>query len=83
MAARLRSDSPRRRAGTQAKLLTLFDQQALLPLGAGTFQPMHLDAQFISATNGPLHRAAEDGTFRADRIWRACSASIPKRCVRD
>src|SRR6185295_6126215 len=51
--------------GTQAKLLTLIEQQAFLPLGARTLSPMQLDARFISATNLPLQRAADEGTFRA------------------
>jgi DNA-binding NtrC family response regulator len=56
--------------GTQAKLLTLIEQQAFVPLGARTSQPTHLDARFISATNLPLHEAAERGTFRADLFHR-------------
>jgi DNA-binding NtrC family response regulator len=56
--------------GTQAKLLTLIEQQAFLPLGARTFSPMQLDARFISATNVPLQRASEDGSFRADLFHR-------------
>ena len=56
--------------GTQAKLLTLIEQQAFVPLGARTSQPTRLDARVISATNVPLHRAAEQGTFRADLFHR-------------
>jgi len=52
--------------GTQAKLLTLLEQQAFVPLGTRTSQPLRLDARFISATNMPLHLAAEQGKFRAD-----------------
>jgi DNA-binding NtrC family response regulator len=56
--------------GTQAKLLTLLEQQAFVPLGTRSLQPMHLDVRFISATNVPLYRAADEGTFRADLFHR-------------
>jgi len=56
--------------GTQAKLLTLIEQQHFLPLGARTFQPTHIDVRFISATNVPLHEAVETGAFRADLFHR-------------
>ena len=56
--------------GTQAKLLTLIEQQQFLPLGARNFQPTSIDARFISATNVPLDRAVEDGSFRADLYHR-------------
>jgi DNA-binding NtrC family response regulator len=62
--------------GTQAKLLTLIEQQAFLPLGARTFSPMQLDARFVSATNVPLHRASEDGSFRADLFHRLNGVAI-------
>jgi DNA-binding NtrC family response regulator len=55
---------------TQAKLLTLLEQQAFLPLGSRDAQPMHLDVRFISATNVPLQRAVDQNTFRADLFHR-------------
>jgi DNA-binding NtrC family response regulator len=55
---------------TQAKLLTLLEQQAFLPLGSRNAQPTHLDVRFISATNVPLQRAVEQNTFRADLFHR-------------
>jgi two-component system, NtrC family, nitrogen regulation response regulator NtrX len=55
---------------TQAKLLTLLEQQAFLPLGSRDAQPMHLDVRFISATNVPLQRAVEQNIFRADLFHR-------------
>ena len=55
---------------TQAKLLTLLEQQAFLPLGSRNAQPMHLDVRFISATNVPLQRAVEQNSFRADLFHR-------------
>jgi DNA-binding NtrC family response regulator len=56
--------------GTQAKLLTLIEQQAFLPLGSRNAQPMQLDVRFVSATNVPLQRAVEQNTFRADLFHR-------------
>jgi DNA-binding NtrC family response regulator len=55
---------------TQAKLLTLLEQQAFLPLGSRDARPMHLDVRFISATNVPLQRAVEQNIFRADLFHR-------------
>jgi DNA-binding NtrC family response regulator len=62
--------------GTQAKLLTLIEQQAFVPLGTRTSQPMRIDTRVISATNVPLHRAAEEGTFRADLFHRLNGITI-------
>jgi DNA-binding NtrC family response regulator len=61
---------------TQAKLLTLLEQQHFLPLGARQLQPTHLDVRFVAATNVPLHRAVEDGTFRADVFHRLNGVTI-------
>ena len=55
---------------TQAKLLTLLEQQSFLPLGSRNVQPTHLDVRFISATNVPLQEAVERNTFRADLFHR-------------
>ena len=55
---------------TQAKLLTLLEQQAFLPLGSRHAQPMRLDVRFVSATNVPLQRAIEQNTFRSDLYHR-------------
>lgn len=62
--------------GTQAKLLTLLEQQAFLPLGARSFQPQRLDVRFVSATNLPLQQAAETGSFRADLFHRLNGITI-------
>jgi two-component system response regulator HydG len=61
---------------TQAKLLTLLEQQHFLPLGARQLQPTHLDVRFIAATNVPLHRAVDEGTFRADVFHRLNGVTI-------
>src|SRR3954468_233264 len=61
---------------TQAKLLTLFEQQQFLPLGARNLEATRLDARFISATNVPLQCAVEDGSFRADLYHRINGITI-------
>jgi two-component system response regulator AtoC len=62
--------------GTQAKLLTLFEQQQFLPLGARNLQFTRLDVRFISATNVSLQRAVEEGSFRADLYHRLNGITI-------
>jgi DNA-binding NtrC family response regulator len=68
---------------TQAKLLTLVEQQHFLPLGSRTLQPTHLDVRFVAATNVPLHRAVEDGSFRADVFHRLNGVTIELPPLRD
>jgi DNA-binding NtrC family response regulator len=68
---------------TQAKLLTLLEQQAFLPLGSRDAQPMHLDVRFISATNVPLQRAVDQNTFRADLFHRLNGVMIELPPLRD
>ncbi len=63
-------------AATQAKLLTVVEQQHFLPLGARNLQPTRIDVRFISATNVPLQRAAEDGSFRSDLFHRLNGVTI-------
>jgi DNA-binding NtrC family response regulator len=70
-------------AATQAKLLTVVEQQHFLPLGARTLQPTHIDVRFVSATNVPLHRAAEEGTFRSDLFHRLNGVTIELPPLRD
>ena len=62
--------------GTQAKLLTLLEQQAFLPLGARSSQPTQINVRFVSATNVPLQEAAERGSFRADLFHRLNGVTI-------
>jgi DNA-binding NtrC family response regulator len=61
---------------TQSKLLTLLEQHDFLPLGARNLQPTHVDARVICATNVPLQRAVDDGTFRADLFHRLNGVTI-------
>jgi DNA-binding NtrC family response regulator len=62
--------------GTQAKLLTLIEQQHFAPLGARNHQPTRLDVRFIGATNVSLQRAVDEGTFRADLFHRLNGITI-------
>ena len=61
---------------TQSKLLTLLEQHDFLPLGARNLQPTHVDARVICATNVPLERAVDEGTFRADLFHRLNGITI-------
>jgi DNA-binding NtrC family response regulator len=61
---------------TQSKLLTLLEQHDFLPLGARNLQPTHVDARVICATNVPLERAVDAGTFRADLFHRLNGITI-------
>jgi two-component system response regulator AtoC len=68
---------------TQAKLLTLLEQQQFVPLGARSLQPSHVDVRFVAATNVPLDRAVEQGTFRADLFHRLNGMTIELPPLRD
>jgi DNA-binding NtrC family response regulator len=61
---------------TQAKLLTVLEQHNFIPLGARQVQPTHVDVRVVCATNVPLQRAVEDGTFRADLFHRLNGITI-------
>jgi DNA-binding NtrC family response regulator len=54
----------------QSKLLTLIEQQTFVPLGSRDARTRQVDVRFISATNVPLLRAIENGTFREDLYHR-------------
>jgi DNA-binding NtrC family response regulator len=68
---------------TQCKLLTLFERQNFLPLGARNVEPTHLDVRFISATNLPLLHAVDEGTFRADLYHRLNGVTLELPPLRD
>lgn len=68
---------------TQCKLLTLFERQSFLPLGARNVKPTYLDVRFISATNVPLLQAVDGGTFRADLYHRLNGMTIELPPLRD
>jgi DNA-binding NtrC family response regulator len=69
--------------GTQAKLLTLVEQQSFVPLGARRAEPTQLDVRCICATNVPLQRAVDEGTFRADLFHRLNGITIELPPLRD
>jgi two-component system, NtrC family, response regulator AtoC len=61
---------------TQAKLLTLLEQQNFVPLGARCLEPTRVDVRFICATNVSLQRAVDEGSFRADVFHRLNGVTI-------
>lgn len=61
---------------TQAKLLTLIEQQQFMPLGARDPRSRRLNARFIAATNVPLREAVETGAFRGDLYHRLNGITI-------
>ena len=60
----------------QSKLLTLIEQQTFVPLGARDARIRQVDVRFISATNVPLLRAIDNGTFREDLYHRLNGITI-------
>jgi two-component system, NtrC family, response regulator AtoC len=68
---------------TQAKLLTLIEQQSFVPLGTRSLQPTQIDVRFIGATNVSLQRAVDERTFRADLYHRLNGISIELPPLRD
>jgi DNA-binding NtrC family response regulator len=66
----------------QSKLLRALDQREVRPLGAN--RHVAADARIVSATNGDLRQACEQGTFRADLYYRLSGIVIrvPPLCER-
>ena len=60
----------------QSKLLTLIEQQTFVPLGSRDARTRQVDVRFISATNVPLLRAIDNGTFREDLYHRLNGITI-------
>jgi len=56
------------RAPAQAALLRVLEEQEVRPIGARA--PVKVDVRFVSATNRPLEKMVEAGTFRADLFHR-------------
>ena len=61
---------------TQAKLLTVLEQHNFMPLGARNLSPTHVDVRVVCATNVPLQRAVDEGSFRADLFHRLNGVTI-------
>ncbi len=61
---------------SQAKLLTVVEQQRFVPLGARDGRARQVDIRFVSATNVPLKKAIENGTFREDLYHRLDGITI-------
>jgi transcriptional regulator with PAS, ATPase and Fis domain len=61
----------------QAKLLRVLEQRFVRPVGAA--QEKKVDVRFVAAAHTDLDRAVEEGTFRADLLFRlnACTVHIP------
>jgi DNA-binding NtrC family response regulator len=53
---------------TQSKLLRVIQEREFIPIGDTT--PRQVDVRIIAATNVPLRRAVENGTFREDLYYR-------------
>lgn len=61
---------------TQAKLLTLIEQQQFMPLGSRDPRNRRVNARFIAATNVSLRHAVETGAFRGDLYHRLNGITI-------
>ncbi len=65
----------------QAKLLRLIQERTVLPVG-GT-RPVPVDVRVVAATHRDLHRMVEQGTFRADLLYRLDVVSLVMPALRD
>src|SRR5205807_10442921 len=54
--------------GTQAKLLRVLEGHPYERVGGNT--PIRVDVRVVSATNQPLEKALQEGTFRRDLFFR-------------
>ncbi|HET6203955.1 MAG TPA: sigma-54 dependent transcriptional regulator [Planctomycetota bacterium] len=66
---------------TQAKLLRVLEQKALVRVGATT--PIRVDVRFVAATNLDLERKIEKGEFRKDLFFRLAVVKIQLPALRE
>lgn len=58
----------------QSKLLSVLQSRQLTRVGAN--QPIPIDIRLICATNMPLHKMIQEGTFRQDLLYRINTVEI-------
>lgn len=66
---------------TQAKLLRVLQQREVTPIGATT--PIPVDIRLVAATNRPLKKMVEEGSFREDLLFRLNIIPIDLPPLRD
>ncbi len=66
---------------TQAKLLRVLEQKALVRVGATS--PIRVDVRFVAATNLDLEKKIERGEFRKDLFFRLAVVKIQLPALRD
>jgi len=65
----------------QTKLLTVLEQRNIRRIGATT--DVSIDIRLISATNQPIHRMVEEGSFRRDLLYRLNTIELTIPPLRD
>jgi len=65
----------------QTKLLTVLEQRNIRRIGATIDVP--IDIRLISATNQPIHRMVEEGSFRRDLLYRLNTIELTIPPLRD
>ncbi|HKB14442.1 MAG TPA: sigma-54 dependent transcriptional regulator [Planctomycetota bacterium] len=66
---------------TQAKLLRVLEQKALVRVGATS--PIRVDVRFVAATNLDLEKKIERGEFRKDLFFRLAVVKVQLPALRD
>jgi len=67
--------------GQQAKLLRVLETGELQRVGSS--RSIRVDVRVLSATNADLQRAAEEGRFRADLLYRLNTVEVALPALRD
>lgn len=65
----------------QSKLLTVIQNRKVTRLGDS--QERNIDARIICATNAPIHKMVEDGSFRQDLLYRINTIELNLPALRD